>query len=1250
MKKLIKLFFVILFCSNYINAQEIKSDLSPNLVFDSGHFYYLDKVVISNDKKKLASSTTKSPEIIVWDILSSKQLKKINLSEGNDYWELEGYEFSPDNLKLIISYHNINEYGILIYDLEKNKSFILTKTRKREISFEILKDENEIIFYKKNSIEIYDLLNYKLKKKYNNLKIISDIYIGPNKNYFIGYSNKSYIAFDYHTGKKINEIKYKFTDKNVFFLDFKPYVSFINSNEVIINNEDGDLVKWNFINEDNICNYKNPHNSLNIIIAISNDGKNLATYSKSDKNLCLYDLKNFCEFKNPLKEMHIEDIPEAIYFSNDEPIINYVIEDGIIKIDINSWSICSSYDDAEFVPVNRTSIDFNGKFLRLLDKNNFFVTSQSNGKINLYETQNNRLTIFREFKSNKTNPKSAKCFKNDIIICYDKKIKKYNTLNRIENDIFSINREEEEEENDSLLIFKGVSKFLDIAFLNKSNYYVIAKFQDFRYKLIFQPINPIDSIYYYYPKDSEYYYNCKNHSIISKQIMEKLSIDEEKERVKKLELRKINSSKSEKYIVVNWGIFDYDSMFTEIIDSKTGKFVKSIVGKYKFNSDETMIAYYPPNREYIYIYNFETNSTIEVKDNEVNFNHCYFSKNSKFINYTNFDKKQKTVIIDSNNYTTDNQSKYILHSNRFNNNLSISEFNNSGMIKLIKDFSKDVPYGEFIDKIENDSLIYIIKDLKVHVYDLKTFDKLFVLEGHKNRILDVFLNDDKSQLITYSNDNMYKFWDVKTGMEIYSRLFSDNNNFDLIMLPNSPYYMCSKDISKLLHYVTPNLKVIGFDQLDPIYNRPDIVLESIGNYFGGVDEQLVSQYRSAWEKRIERLGLDKDKLGKGEFDLPEAEIENAKAIAYENKEGKITIHLKVNDINHSLNRYNILVNEVPIYGSQGISLRNLNTRKWDTTVIVPLSIGENKIQVSVINELGLENFKYPTYVNYVPKSNEIVAKTYYIGIGVDDFKQERINNKETKLNFCVKDVNDLGKVFSEDSNTVVKLYTNEQVNKENILSIKNFLLKNTTVNDRVIISCSSHGLLDKKNNFYLAMHNIDFDNPSDRGLAYEELENLLDGIPARKKLLLLDACNSGENELVENNNQQAENSDINKIAPIVASRTITSVEPSANNSFHKMNELFINTRNKTGSVIISAAGGRQSALEGSAVKINDKPIENGAFTYAVMEYLKNNKSNTEKFTVNLLKKYVENRVVEITKGKQKPTSRQETMEIDWGLK
>jgi hypothetical protein len=99
-----------------------------------------------------------------------------------------------------------------------------------------------------------------------------------------------------------------------------------------------------------------------------------------------------------------------------------------------------------------------------------------------------------------------------------------------------------------------------------------------------------------------------------------------------------------------------------------------------------------------------------------------------------------------------------------------------------------------------------------------------------------------------------------------------------------------------------------------------------------------------------------------------------------------------------------------------------------------------------------------------------------------------------------------------------------------------------------------------------------------------------------------------------------------------------------------MMELFVNVRNNTGSVIISAAGGQQSALEGNAVRVNGEVIRNGAFTYSVLEYLKENEAKTDELSVNKLKQYVENRVEEITNGRQKPTSRQETMEVDWKLR
>ncbi|MFN5911093.1 MAG: caspase domain-containing protein, partial [Bacteroidota bacterium] len=477
-----------------------------------------------------------------------------------------------------------------------------------------------------------------------------------------------------------------------------------------------------------------------------------------------------------------------------------------------------------------------------------------------------------------------------------------------------------------------------------------------------------------------------------------------------------------------------------------------------------------------------------------------------------------------------------------------------------------------------------------------------------------------------------------TGNPIYERIQLQNNNW-LVKLPNSPYYMCSKDASKMLHYVTPSLKVIGFEQLDPVYNRPDIVLDSIGKYFGGADQELVANYHQSWEKRIDRLGLDKEKLGKGEIAVPNAEIVGADDIAYENKEGKLEIKVTANDPKYPLRRFNVYVNEVPLYGSAGISIAHLKKQEWDTTVSVPLSLGENKIQVSVMNELGLENFKYPTYVSYSP-AEPVEAKTYYIGIGVNEFKDPGIAD----LKYCVKDVRDLSRELSKGENVDTLLLINEKVTKEEIVKLKQRLLR-TTVHDRVIISCSSHGLLDEHNRFYLAMHDTEADQPGSKGLSYEELSGLLDGIPARQKLLLLDACNSGENDATQAvKKSNPENRDL--ISENSRGAEAENANANANSTFETMMQLFVNVSNPTGAVIISAAGGQESALE--AIQVDGKTIENGAFTYSILECLKQNEGKELK--VNALKQYAEKRVEEITNGKQKPTSRQETMEVDWGVR
>ena len=90
------------------------------------------------------------------------------------------------------------------------------------------------------------------------------------------------------------------------------------------------------------------------------------------------------------------------------------------------------------------------------------------------------------------------------------------------------------------------------------------------------------------------------------------------------------------------------------------------------------------------------------------------------------------------------------------------------------------------------------------------------------------------------------------------------------------------------------------------------------------------------------------------------------------------------------------------------------------------------------------------------------------------------------------------------------------------------------------------------------------------------------------------------------------------------------------NSFELMQSLFVNVSKGTGTTIISAAGAMQYAQERGDLK-------NGVFTYSILEAFNNNKS----LKVSELKRIVGERVAALTNGLQKPTSRNETINVDW---
>jgi WD40 repeat protein len=485
----------------------------------------------------------------------------------------------------------------------------------------------------------------------------------------------------------------------------------------------------------------------------------------------------------------------------------------------------------------------------------------------------------------------------------------------------------------------------------------------------------------------------------------------------------------------------------------------------------------------------------------------------------------------------------------------------------------------------------------------------------------VFTNDE-SKVVTCSEDNIIRLWNAEDGRLINSFFSVDSTGY-LNIIP-AGYYFGTVETSKLLHYVTKDLKSISFEQLDVKYNRPDKVLEAMGN----TDTALIKSYRKAYEKRIKKLGIDTTSFRDG-YSVPESDFVNRDAIEYEQKTGILKLVIKGNDSTYKLDRFNIWVNETPVFGQRGISIRRRNKNDFDTTITIKLSQGENKIETSITNVNGTESYRMPLVVNYTPavKQKETIR---FIGIGIDRFSDYQYN-----LQYSSKDIRDLSKKLKEKyrEDIIIDTLFNEDVTVNNVKALKQ-KLQQTTENDKVIIAYSGHGMLGKDYDYYLSTYAVNFNNPEENGLSYDELESLLDSIPARKKLMLIDACHSGEvdkEDLITLN--ASSDSLIKGLKPVAYKKE---GHLGLKNSFELMQSLFVNVGKSTGATIISAAAGTQFALERNDLK-------NGVFTYSILEAM--NKYPTLK--ISELKKIVGERVEQLTKGLQKPTSRNETIAVDW---
>lgn len=626
-------------------------------------------------------------------------------------------------------------------------------------------------------------------------------------------------------------------------------------------------------------------------------------------------------------------------------------------------------------------------------------------------------------------------------------------------------------------------------------------------------------------------------------------------------------------------------------------------------------------------YNFEGKEVKRLQGFSQQITQCAFSPDGQFLAVISYDKilnlydKNGNIIRTISGFTGFENQLIFSPDNKLiitGDYTSIKIFNINGILLKTIDTSKSG--GALLSK-DTKMLFYRAFDqnqnqyIKITDLDNKEIKKLY---GVPSIALKFELTPDNSHLIMSLQNGLIQIFNIQNGK---SMLLASKDS-DWIMYNDQGYFDCSPIGSKIIAMVK-GLEATGVDQFAIKYNRPDLILSQLNL---GTKEQI-DYFKYLYQKRLKKFNLSEEQLS-DKMEIPEVKIIDSKT---NNK--KVDISFQLSDKKHKIIFYNIFINDVPVIINKQVNITAGSTKQL--TEEIDLNNGENKIEISCINDIGAESYRALTYATYKGKVKE---NLYFIGFGVSEYK-----NKELNLKYAAKDVMDLEKTFSSMNTYFDKIYTkifvNKDVNIENIKKAKEFL-KNSTIDDTFILFIAGHGVHDDDKNFtyYYLTYDTDLKNLSKTAAPFNLIEDILYDVSPRKKIFLMDTCESGEiDENSEENYYYLSN------VRGINARSIRGLSNiAAKKAGQKVLRTFLLERDRyiyndlarrSGAIIFSSSKGGEFSYE-------KDEYQNGLFTEEILNAL--TKSNSDKdndgfITTDELREYVIKAVSKASDDLQHPT-------------
>jgi len=555
-------------------------------------------------------------------------------------------------------------------------------------------------------------------------------------------------------------------------------------------------------------------------------------------------------------------------------------------------------------------------------------------------------------------------------------------------------------------------------------------------------------------------------------------------------------------------------------------------------------------------------------------------------------------------------------------------------LKVKKSFYTKQSIKKFLYSAETKKLIAGTASGNLVIWDVNgASSPIKTITAHSSPVMEMALRG--TRIYTLAENGEIGITSLEQdSLKVMVRTLVKDDELRIAMSTPEGYYRVDPDLMKDLHFVK-NGEVYPLSSFELQGNRPDKVYEALGL----ADTAFISALRDGWKNRIRKAGFDPEKdIDNNNRPLVKWDRTSLPALTLDSL---LPVKFEVTSSSGDLRSVYLRINGVPAGTKRGISMPP-GQKKLLVEERIPLTRGNNYISVVAVNDQGVESLEQSFDIQYEGNSN-LKSRLIYIGVGVSKYADSSMN-----LRFAAKDINDISERLHYYFDSVeLHTLTDEMATRENILLLKKYL-QHSQAEDMVMISFSGHGMIEQEKGFFFAPYDMNFSKPSLLGMSMEMIDDLLDDIPARKRLLLLDACHSGEQwEGGEGTAKLPEGVTAVKPRGGVTSSTGESSGENKQLGFLLMKELFGDFSRGNGAFMISAAGSNEFAFEG-------EQWSNGVFTKSLLEAIrelryKGSYGKSVPIKVRELRKLIYEKVTALTNGRQNPTSRQENGWWNWSF-